>query len=114
MGKVTIDLVTERSDGALVLVLVEEGPWSAVDVEQELRRLQGRLFDCVEATVDGDIAQRYPRAMGGVVVIRLDCYNLPRRLIEALFRKFRDYVSQWDELKRDFAGKQMVSALEYE
>ena len=86
MGTVTIDLITERPDGALVLVLVEEGPWSEGQLTDELRRVQQRLYDCVEAAVDGVIAERYPQWKSRVFVIRLDCYNIRRDPIERFFQ----------------------------
>ena len=114
MGKVTIDLVSERPDGALVLILVEQGPWLPERAKSELHRVQQRLFDCVEAAVDGVIAQRFPQSKAGVVVIRLDYYEIARAPVEELFTAFRDHVSTWKELQDDIARKGMVSRLEFE
>jgi hypothetical protein len=71
--RLTIDLVTDRpTDGAFILVLVEEGPWDPDETDVQLRRIQDRLYDCVDAAVDGHLAGKYPDSRGKPVVIRLD------------------------------------------
>jgi len=59
---VTIDFVAfDDERDACLLVLVEQGPWSGV-VEDRLKGLQERLYGCLEAALDGQVAERFPRA----------------------------------------------------
>ena len=69
------------------MVLVEEGPW--IDsIDMQLRRLQERLYNCVDAALDGQLAEKFPDSVGKKIVIQLDCYNLPRAEVADFFDQF--------------------------
>lgn len=73
------------------LVLVEEEPWlDPIDVE--LRRIQDRLYDCLDVILDGHLTERFPEALGKRVVVQLDCYDLRREKVEAFFESFASSV----------------------
>jgi hypothetical protein len=115
MGRsVTIDLVTQRPDGAFVLVLVEEGAWASDVVHSELRRLQDRLWDAVEAAIDGHLVSQYPDAMGQAVIIRLNCYDVPRQPVEEFFLRFSDHIRTRADVDADLRGKGFVASLDFE
>ena len=112
---VTIDLVTERpSDGAFILVLVEEGPWADDDVPAQLRRIQERLYDCVDAAVDGHLAQRYPDSRGKPAVIRLDCYDIPDSPMRKFVTGFAESIRDSQEVQRDLLAQGFVKSLGFE
>ena len=112
---VTIDLVTERpSDGAFVLVLVEEGPWAAADVPAQLHRIQERLNDCVDVAVDGHLAQRYPDSHRKPAVIRLECYDLPDSPVRMLVTRFAESIRDSQEVQRDLLAQGFVKSLDFE
>jgi uncharacterized protein DUF6572 len=112
--RVTIDLVTERpSDGAFILVLVEEGPW-ADETDGHLQRIQGRLYDCVDAAVHGHLAARYPESRGKPAVIRLNCYDTPDRPVREFMKRFAECIAESEEVQRDMAAQRFVQSLVFE
>ena len=68
------------------MVLVEEGPWS--NIEDQLHRIQDRLFGCIDAAVDGLLAEKFPESKGRIVSIELDCYNVPESDVREFFDTF--------------------------
>jgi hypothetical protein len=112
--KVAIDLITVRPDGAHVLVLVEEGPWEPDAVDSQLRKLQGRLYNAVDVAVDGFLASKYPDSKGGPVIIRLDCYDVPRRPVEEFFLRFSDHIKADVQVRADIDRKGFISRLALE
>jgi hypothetical protein len=113
--RLTIDLVTERaSDGAFILVLVEEGPWDVCELDARLRQVQERLYDCVDAAIDGHLVARYPDSRGKPVVIRLDCYDAPDEPLNGFLKRFADHIARSPELQRDFVAQGFVQSLSFE
>ena len=91
------------------LVLVEQGPWTG-PVADEIRRVQERLYGCLDAALDGLVAEKLPDSKGGDVVISLACYNLPAKEVAAFFDAWRagvlkipDYEAALN--KSPFVGK---------
>jgi hypothetical protein len=111
-NRVTVDLVTKRPDGAHVLVLVEQGPWKGND-DAHLRRLQERLYNSVDAFLQGAVATRYPDSEGQVGVLRLDCYDIPREPAHRLFRRLADFVQSSPDYEPLRCGGH-VSRIEFE
>jgi hypothetical protein len=113
--RLTIDLVTERpSDGAFILLLVEEGPWGTDETELQLRRIQDRLYNCVDAAVDGHLAGKYPDSRGKAVVIRLDCYDIPDRPVREFIKRFAESIENSEEVQRDLIAHGFVRSLAFE
>ena len=73
------------------MVLVENGPWRG-PMDLYLRKLQERLYGCVDAALDGQLAERFPESAGKSVVIQLDCYDLPKDEVQAFFTAFAEGV----------------------
>ena len=89
---ITIDFVAfDDERDACLLVLVEEGPWTGT-VEEHLAALQDRLFGCLEAALDGQVAERFPRAADMKVVVRVDCYGVPRDEVDEFMERFSEGV----------------------
>jgi len=64
--EVKVDLVTEHPEtGVFAIILVETGPWPSGAEEREVRRIQDRLYDCVDLAVDGHLARNTPTQGGG-------------------------------------------------
>jgi hypothetical protein len=112
--QLTIDLITKRPDGAVVLVLVEQGPWDSCEIVAQLRRVQDRLYDCVDAAIDGHLAVKYPDSQGRPVVIRLDCYDTPDQDVCDFIQRFSEHVTNSDEIQRGMAAQGFVQSLEFE
>ena len=84
----TIDFVAFDHDrDACLLVLVEQGPWTGA-VEDHLRALQDRLYGCLEGALDGQIAERFPRAANMKIIVRVDCYGVPRDEVDEFMERF--------------------------
>ena len=113
--KVKIDLVTEHPDtGVFAVILVETGPWVPGTEQRELRRIQDRLYDCVDVAVDGLLADKYPDSRGRPVRIQLDTYDIPETLVRPFFERFASHVAKWSQLQQDIVGKQNVKSLTFE
>lgn len=113
--KVTIDLVTEHPEtGDFVMVAVEEGPWSPEEVLTQLQRLQDRLYDFVDAAIDGYLAAEFPESKGRNVTIRLDCYNIPEEQVAPFFRRFEEKIEQSEEVNEVIRSLSNVSRLRLE
>jgi hypothetical protein len=110
----TIDLVTERPDGAYVLVLVEHGPWALDATQAHLRRIQDRLYDCVDAAVDGHLAGKYPDSRGRPVVIRLDCFDTPDGPVRDFMERFGEAIANSEQVLRDLTAQGFVRSLGFE
>jgi hypothetical protein len=112
--RATIDLVTGRADGAFAMVLVEEGPWEKAKVEENLRRIQQRLYDCVDIVVDGHLSAKYPQSRGRPVIVRLDCYDTPDTPVRDLLRRFAQHIRDSKEVQRDLAAGGHVNSIDFE
>ena len=89
---VTVDFVAfDAEQDACLLVLVEAGPWTDAAVEDRLTALQDRLFGCLEAALDGQVAKRFPEAVDKKVIVRVDCYDCygaARDEVDAFMQRF--------------------------
>jgi hypothetical protein len=111
---VAIDLVTEHPQtGRFSIVLVETGPWQSGAEEDQLRRLQARLYDCVDVAVDGQLAAKYPASRGRPVRIQLDTYDLPEAIVRPFFDEFADHIASWAEVQDQIRSQQHVQSLEF-
>ncbi len=75
------------------MVLVEEGPWTG-PVDDHLRALQDRLYGCLEAALDGQLAEEFPKAANKRVIVRVDCYDLPRSEVDEFMERFSNGVAE--------------------
>ena|ERR1700722_12733453 len=109
--KAKIDLVTyDPKRDAHILVAVETGDGST----DSLRRLQERLHDYVDIAVDGFLAQKYPESRGKSVVIRLDCYDMPRETCEQFFFRFAEFVHSSREIQAAIAEHGHIKDIDFE
>jgi len=69
------------------LVLVETGPWDD-ELSSVLRRIQDRLYGCLDASLEGDVANKFPGSSGKHIVIELDCYDASKDEAWDFFRRF--------------------------
>ena len=107
----TIDLVTyDPKRDAHILVAVEQGDGST----DCLRRLQERLHDYVEIAVDGFLAEKYPESKGKSVVIRLDCYDVPREICEQFFFRFAEHIHASPEIQAAIAKHRHIKDIDFE
>ena len=89
MTEFTVDFIVKEPDESLWrMVLVEEGPWPSKDTESNLRRIQERLYHCVDVALDGGLWRLFPDSYGKLVVVQLDCYNVPEHDVREFFERF--------------------------
>ncbi|MDN3922456.1 hypothetical protein [Roseateles violae] len=108
MPEVTVDFITKDP---WQMVLVEEGPWE--DVPASLRRLQERLYTCIDAAIDGKLAELYPDSLGANVVVRLDGYSLPMPDSREFFERFSSTVMDLPDYKAALETSRHVSGIQF-
>lgn len=108
MPEVTVDFITKEP---WQMVLVEEGPWD--DVSTNLRRLQDRLYSCIDAAIDGKLTELYPESVGASVVIRLDGYGLPMPDSREFFDRFSSAVLDLPDYRAALEASPHVSGVQF-
>jgi hypothetical protein len=92
MSEVTVNFIAFNEAGDACEMVLVEGPWQS-DVEEHLRSLQDRMFGCLDAALDGLVAEQFPEARGKALVVRIDCYDVPRRDVEAFVDRFANGIA---------------------
>lgn len=95
------------------MVLVEEGPWFGPD-DEHLHQIQQRMYGCIDAALDGQLAEDFPESKGLVIVVQLDCYNVPRPEVEIFFQRFSSGIFLVDDYKRALENNQYVRNIRFE
>ena len=91
---VTVDFVAfDDEQDACLVVLVEEGPWT-VPIDDHLQALQDRLYGCLETALDGQLAERFPKAANKKVIVRVDCYGVPQQEVNEFMERFSSGVAE--------------------
>lgn len=93
------------------MVLVEEGPWN--DIEVELRRVQNRLYDCLDAALDGQLLEKFPATKDKVILIQLDGYNLPEQQISNLFNSFSKNIFEIEDYANALNQNKFVNGIKF-
>ena len=115
MASVTVDFVArDLPHGGWAMVLVEQGPWERQQIESNLRRLQERLYSCIDAAIDGNFAELYPDSAGKPVLIRLDAYNIPEAEVREFFERFSGTVLQIPDYATALKTSSIVPSIEFE
>ena len=116
MGTVntTVDFIARGSTPEeWKMVLVESGPWRGA-MDLHLRNLQERLYGCVDAALDGQLAERFPESAGKSVVIQLDCYDLPKNEVQAFFSAFSKGVFSIADYRVALAESRFVKGISFD
>jgi hypothetical protein len=109
---VTIDFVAfHDARDVCLLVLVEQGPWSGA-IEDHLKALQDRLYGCLDAVLDGQVAERFPRAANMNVIVRVDCYGVPRDDVDEFIDRFSEGILDMPDYSP--SSSPWVRAIEFE
>lgn len=112
-SNLTINFVTRRGDGAVVLTLVEQGPWEPGIVDAELERLERRLYDCLDVVLAGQFAARHPDAKGKPIVIILDGFDLPEDPLREFAKRFVQHITAWDELRQQLETNEFTHSVDF-
>ena len=115
MTEVTVDFISrDQTRGGWALILVEEGPWQENTVANELRRIQDRLYGCLDAALDGAVTGLYPDSLGSPLMIRLDAYDLPELPLRDFFATFSSEVVKLPDYVAAIASQPYFSRIEFE
>jgi hypothetical protein len=109
MSEVTVDFITRDP---WRMVLVEEGPWE--DVEVNLHRVQSRLYTCLDAAIDGRLAEQFPDSVGAHVTVQLECYSLPQEQVSTFFEAFSGGVLEAPDYKEALRASVFVSGIDFQ
>jgi hypothetical protein len=110
---VTIDFVARGEElGEWLLVLVEEAPW-ADSADDDLRRIQDRLYGVLDAALDGAVAEKFPDSVGQRIVIQLDCYDGPDVELAEFFSRFSQGALSLPDYEQALTGNQFVSGVSF-
>ncbi len=93
------------------MVLVEQGPWT--DPPSELRRIQDRLYGCIDGALDGKLAEQFPETRGKRIVVQLDCYNVPRDQVAEFFHRFSEGVMQIPDYQAALRNNSFVGGISF-
>jgi len=111
--ELVVDFVARgASSNEWKLVIVEEGPWIGL-VEDHLRRVQERLYDCMDAALEGRVAERFPESRGARTVVQLDCYNVPRAEVEEFFERFSSGVMAVSDNRQALEKSEFVADIAF-
>ena len=115
MAEVTVDFVArDQPHGGWSLVLVEHGPWHCDDVSEHLRRIQERLYTCLDAALDGAVAAQFPESRDKPLVIRVDAYNVAADQLRAFFRNFSQQVPLLPDYARALSAREFFPSVSFE
>ncbi len=111
VGETTVNFIAfdDRRDACLMVLV--EGPWSG-NVENNLRSLQQRMYGCLDAALDGQLAEKFPEARGKTVILRIDCYDLPVQEVDEFVGCFAQGVSNLPDYACE--GSPYVSGFRFE
>ena len=108
---VVIDFVARgESPDEYRMVLVEDGPWIK-PYTPRIAQLQQRLYSCVEAAIDGQLAAKFPESTGKRIIIQVDCYNAPRADIESFFTRFSEGILLLDDYQRALRESRFIKGI---
>ena len=109
-----VDFIAKSADpNVWLMVLVEEGPWTKDEITAELSRLQNRLYDCVDAAIDGKLAKKFPETLNKGIQIQLDGYNLPETETSELFASFAENIFKIEDYLAALNNNNFVSGITF-
>jgi hypothetical protein len=115
MAEVTVDFVArDQPHGGWSLVLVEQGPWDGDEVPEQLRRIQDRLYTCLDAALNGAVVEKLPDARDKPLLIRLDAYNVSTSELREFFRNFSEQVPLLPDYARALSAQQFFPSISFE
>ena len=110
-----VDFVAKSDDPSIwLMILVEQGPWERNEISDELSRIQNRLYDSVDAAIDGQLATKFPETFGKIIQVQLDGYNLPEIEISEFFKSFSENIFKIQDYSLALENSKHVSGIKFE
>jgi hypothetical protein len=114
-GQVTVDFVArDQPHGGWALILVEQEPWDTVVISDQLRRIQDRLYGCLEAALDGSVVAGFQESRGKPLVIRLDAFEIPEPELRDFFRRFVSEVPKLPDYAEMLRSQRFFPPMSFE
>lgn len=111
--ELTVDFFAKgENPGEYRMVLVEEGPWTE-PYTTRIEHLQERLYGCIDAAIDGQLAAKFPESKGARIIIQMDCYDAPREEIEDFFHRFSEGVLLADAYRRALQATDFIRDISF-
>lgn len=115
MGQVTVDFVArDQAHGGWSLILIEEGPWDPATISDHLKRIQDRLYECLDAALDGAVTTQFPESRGKPLMIRLDAFNVPEAELRGFFDRFAREVPKLPDYAKGLREQQHFPTVSFE
>ncbi len=113
MAEFIVDFIAKgATEEEWLMVLIEEGPWHPH--EARLQAIQDRLYNCIDALIDGQLAQAFPQTSGKRIVIQLDCYDAPEEDLRDFFERFSQGVVELQDYKSSLGNSPHVQELGFQ
>jgi hypothetical protein len=88
----TVDVVAEDAAGEVMVVMVEDRPWSGGRPQELELREKVNLY--TEFITGGDLVRRFPNAAGRPVRIHLDCVEEPTGTIATVIAYAKEQLAK--------------------
>lgn len=112
MRRFKADLITYHQDtGVWAIYLIDEEAWSA-DADEHLRAIQSRVYDALDAILDGHVAAKYPASLGRRFRVQVDLYGDAPASVERLAAGFNELLASDHEYAIALRGSSYVDGLE--
>jgi len=109
-----VDFVaSDHGENEWKMILVEEGDWAG-DVSSHLYRIQDRLYECIDAALDGQLAEKFPDSKGKKVIIQLDCYDAPKKEVGDFFNNFSTMVMDLPDYSEALKNNLFVKDIKFQ
>ncbi len=108
-----VDFVVKGdSPDVMKMVLVEEGGWS--DIDDRLRRLQQRMYGCIDAAIDGQLTEQFPETKGKKIIVSVDFYDAPQKEASEFFDRFSKQVFLIPSYRAALTQSRFVNEIAFE
>jgi hypothetical protein len=71
-------------------------------------------LSCIDAALDGQLAELYPETQGGQVIVRVDGYDLPQEEVREFFARFSSCVLHVPGYAAALHRNEWVGGVEFE
>jgi len=114
LKQVYIDFVAKgKSDDQWLVVLVEQGGESQPS-NDFLYSLQNRLYNCLDAILDGELAKKFPYTLNKNITIRVDGYDLFEDEVSEFFANFSEGIFSVPDYHKALDESRYVKNISFE
>lgn len=78
-----------------------------------MRRIQHRMYECLDAVLDGRLAEQFPESKGAHISVELECFNVPRAEVEGFVDRFATLVPLLDDYRQALKNSPYASGVSF-